>query len=179
MQLTNELITHPLNYGQLVSPNSTAELKGLATEIKNRKLAAGTKIKENEKSPTYLRSFVGSVITRERYLTAKRMVGIAALHTTFHAMAQVAEKQQKAQQVMQDLMLKAEKELADAKIANLEDGIDKEKAIQEQKFRDELDRLKKQMIDEQVLTAEEQAYNDTVNKTIIERGCEACMERRY
>ena len=90
MELTNNLITHPLNYGQLVSPNSTAELKGLATEIKNRKLAAGTKVKENEKSPTYLRSFVGSVITRERYLTAKRMVGIAALHTTFHAMAQVA-----------------------------------------------------------------------------------------
>ena len=90
IELTDQLVRHPLNFGQLVTPNSTAELKDLATEIKQRKLAAKSIVKENEKSPTFLRSFVGSLITRERYLTAKRMVGISALHTTFHAMAQMA-----------------------------------------------------------------------------------------
>lgn len=90
IDLTRQLITHPLNYGQLVLPNTTKNLEVLADEVKSRKIAAGTKAKENEKSPTYLRSFVGSVITRERYLTAKRMVGISALHTTFHTMAQKA-----------------------------------------------------------------------------------------
>ena len=90
ISITRELISRPENYAQLVTPNTTATLKGLATEINESKIKAGTKIKQDEKSPTFLRSFIGGSVTRERYLTAKRMVGIAALHSTFHSMAQVA-----------------------------------------------------------------------------------------
>jgi hypothetical protein len=90
ISIMQELISDPNNYGQLVQPNGTDTLKSLATEIKDAKVEAKTIVKENEKSATYLRSFIGSSRTRERYLTAKRMVGIAALHSTFHVMAQVA-----------------------------------------------------------------------------------------
>jgi hypothetical protein len=90
LNLMSELVLRDENYAQLVTPNATDTLKALAESIKDAKVKAGTKLLEDEKSPTYLRSFVGSSITRERYLTAKRMVGIAALHTTFQAMAQVS-----------------------------------------------------------------------------------------
>jgi hypothetical protein len=90
ISIMGKLINHPKNYAQLVSPSSVDTLKGLATDIKAAKIAAGTKTEENEKSPTFLRTFIGSSLIRERYLTAKRMVGIAAIHTTFHSLAQVS-----------------------------------------------------------------------------------------
>jgi hypothetical protein len=90
MDLMHELVLHPANYEQLVTPNGVDDIKGLATKISKLKVQAGTKSEQNEKSPTFLRSFVGASQIRERYLTAKRMVGIAALQSTFHSMAQVA-----------------------------------------------------------------------------------------
>lgn len=90
IEIMSRMVLRPENYSQLVSPNTTVTLKTLAARIRSLKIAAGTKIEDNEKSATYLRSFVGAVSTRERYLTAKRLVGISALHTTFHTMAQVA-----------------------------------------------------------------------------------------
>jgi len=90
INITSELILSPENYAQLVAPNTTDTLKDLAEEIKGWKVDAGTKQLEDEKSPTYLRTFIGSNSIRERYLTAKRMVGIAAVHSTFHVMAQVS-----------------------------------------------------------------------------------------
>jgi hypothetical protein len=90
IEVMNKLILRPENYSQLVSPNTTITLKTLATKIRSLKIAAGSKNEDNEKSATYLRSFTGSVSTRERYLTSKRLVGISALHTTFHVMAQIA-----------------------------------------------------------------------------------------
>lgn len=90
INVMSELILRPENYSQLVVPNTTENLEVLAEAIKKAKVAAGTKLEEDEKSPTYLRTFVGSATIRERYLTAKRMVGIAALHSTLHAIAQVS-----------------------------------------------------------------------------------------
>jgi hypothetical protein len=90
IRLMGDLISRPENYGQLVTPNSVATMKNLATAINKKKIDAGTKEVSDEKSYTYLRTFIGSSKIRERYLTAKRMVGIAALHSTFHSMAQVA-----------------------------------------------------------------------------------------
>jgi hypothetical protein len=90
IEIMSKMVLRPENYSQLVSPNTTVTLKTLATRIRSLKIAAGTKTEDNEKSATYLRSFAGAVSTRERYLTAKRLVGISALHTTFHTMAQVA-----------------------------------------------------------------------------------------
>lgn len=90
IDIMSKMILRPENYSQLVSPNTTETLKTLATRIRSLKIAAGTKTEDNEKSATYLRSFAGAVSTRERYLTAKRLVGISALHTTFHTMAQIS-----------------------------------------------------------------------------------------
>ena len=90
INIMSELVLRPENYAQLVAPNTTDTLKDLAEEIKGWKVDAGTKELEDEKSPTYLRTFIGSNSIRERYLTAKRMVGIAALHSTFHVMSQIS-----------------------------------------------------------------------------------------
>jgi hypothetical protein len=90
INVMSDLVLTPENYAQLVAPNTTDTLKDLAEEIKGWKVDAGTKLLEDEKSPTYLRTFIGSNSIRERYLTAKRMVGIAALHSTFHVMSQVS-----------------------------------------------------------------------------------------
>jgi hypothetical protein len=90
INIMSELVLRPENYAQLVAPNTTDTLKDLAEDIKGWKVDAGTKQLEDEKSPTYLRTFIGSNSIRERYLTAKRMVGIAALHSTFHVMSQVS-----------------------------------------------------------------------------------------
>jgi hypothetical protein len=89
IRIMSDLILSPENYVQLVTPNSTATLKGLANRISRLETVANPdKVKQNEKSLTYLRSFIGTTQTRERYLTAKQMVGISALHSTLHAMAQ-------------------------------------------------------------------------------------------
>lgn len=86
-----QIIQDPSNYRQLVTPNSTDDLKSLADEINEYKTEAGTKnIDTNEKSYSYLRSFIGNNTIRERYLTAKRMVGIAAINSTLHSLAQVS-----------------------------------------------------------------------------------------
>jgi hypothetical protein len=84
------ILAHSSNYRQLVLPNGTDRIKSLATRITELKIAAGTISKENEKSYNYLRTFIGNSKIRERYLTAKRMVGIAAVHNTLHSMAQVS-----------------------------------------------------------------------------------------
>jgi hypothetical protein len=91
ISIMNQLVLSPENYAELISPNSVDTLKGLSERIiKLERIANPEKAKQDEKSLTYLRSFVGTAITRERYLTAKRMVGISALHSTFHILAQIA-----------------------------------------------------------------------------------------
>lgn len=90
ISIMSELISRPENYTQLVTPNTTQTLEDLASDIKDAKVKAKTRRLQNEKSYTYLRTFIGSSEIRERYLTAKRMVGIAAVHSTFHSLAQIS-----------------------------------------------------------------------------------------
>ena len=78
-------------------------------------------------------------------------------------------KQVEAEKVVHDLLLKAKKGLADAGIENLQDGIAKEKALEEDRWADELDGLKKQLNDKKDLSAEEVSLNDTINLTIEEK----------
>lgn len=85
------------------------------------------------------------------------------------AQMQLLEKQVTAEQKVKDLLKKAQDELANAKIDNLTEGIEKEKAIQEQRWKEELEGLKKQLRDKQNLSAEEIALNDTIQKTIEEK----------
>jgi TP901 family phage tail tape measure protein len=74
-----------------------------------------------------------------------------------------------AEKVVKELLEKAEKELADAKIDNLKDGIEKQKAIEENRWADKLDGLKKQLLDKKDLKEQELALNDAINKTILEK----------
>jgi hypothetical protein len=85
------------------------------------------------------------------------------------AQAQSLEKQVAAEKKVKDLLLQAEKELAGAKIENLKDGIEKEKALEEKRWKDELAGLKKQLLDKKILSKDEIALNDTINKTIEEK----------
>jgi len=74
-----------------------------------------------------------------------------------------------AEKVVKDLLEKAEKELANAKVENLKDGIDKQKSIEENRWADELAGLKKQLLDKTDLKEQELALNDTINQTIQEK----------
>ena len=85
-EIMDELISQPENYRQLIMPNSTATLKSLADEINELKQKGSS-----EKSMLSLRKFIPSAETRERYLTGKRLVGIAALQSTSHIMSQIAD----------------------------------------------------------------------------------------
>jgi len=89
MEIMNTLAKRPENYRQLVTPNGVSHIKSIANTINGYKAKAG-KVKEDENSHAFLKTFIGSCTIRERFLTAKRMVGIGALHVTFHALAQVA-----------------------------------------------------------------------------------------
>jgi hypothetical protein len=79
------------------------------------------------------------------------------------------EYQVDAQKIVADLLLQAEKELADAKVENLSEGIGKLKAIEENRWADELSDLKKKILDKADLNDQEIALNDTYQKTIEEK----------
>lgn len=85
-EIMEDLVSMPENYRQLVMPNSTATLKALATKINELKGK-----KDAESSMLALRKFIPSAETRERYLTGKRLVGIAALQSTSHVMCQISD----------------------------------------------------------------------------------------
>src|SRR5690554_2638364 len=89
MEIMNTLAKRPEIYRQLVTPNGVSHIKSIANTINGYKAKAG-KVKEDENSHAFLKTFIGSSTIRERFLTAKRMIGIGALHVTFHALAQVA-----------------------------------------------------------------------------------------
>jgi TP901 family phage tail tape measure protein len=82
---------------------------------------------------------------------------------------EILNKQLAAEKEMNDLILRANKELADAKIQNIQDGIEKERLLEEQRWANEKASLEKQLIEKQILSDKEVAYNDTINKTIQER----------
>lgn len=85
------------------------------------------------------------------------------------AYMQSLEKQVQAEKRIKDLLISAEKELAEAKIENLVDGIEKEAAAENQRWTEEKRGLTKQLIDKKDLDAEEIAYNDTINKLIEQK----------
>ncbi|HZK94362.1 MAG TPA: phage tail tape measure protein [Prolixibacteraceae bacterium] len=92
------------------------------------------------------------------------------------ASAAFTEKQVKASEQVKDLLVKAEKELADAKIANLKDGIDKEKALENNRWADELAGLKKRLADITGTSVDEVALRKSIND-IIEQNEKAHTEK--
>jgi hypothetical protein len=85
-EIMDKIISQPENYRQLIMPNSTATLKSIANEINELKQKGSS-----EKSMLSLRKFIQSAETRERYLTGKRLVGIAALQSTSHVISQISD----------------------------------------------------------------------------------------
>lgn len=71
-----------------------------------------------------------------------------------------------AQKIVTDLLLQAEKELVDARVANLREGVAKLRAIEQNRWDDELAELKKKILDKKDLNDQELALNETYQKTI-------------
>jgi len=76
------------------------------------------------------------------------------------------EKQIQAREKMNELLAKADEQLEQAKIDNLEDGLEKEKAIEQKRWDDELEKLENQLIKKQELSQQEIDYNQKINEQI-------------
>ena len=83
IDLMSEILTHPSNFRQLVSPNSTSTVKPLAQEI--RKIKG---LKDSETDKTALSEWDEMTKIREAYVTGKKLVGIIALQITSHSISQ-------------------------------------------------------------------------------------------
>ena len=79
------------------------------------------------------------------------------------------EKQLKAEELVKELILKAKQELTNSEIANLNEGIKKQKAIEDNRWNEELATLKERLIDKKKLSDDEITLNDTINKLILEK----------
>ncbi|MGV8094516.1 MAG: hypothetical protein AB2L24_21895 [Mangrovibacterium sp.] len=86
------------------------------------------------------------------------------------------QKQVEADKKIKDLLLQAEKELANAKISNLEEGLQKQEAAETQRWINEKAALEKRLVDKQVLSDQEIALNNTINQ-LIEEG-EAAHQKK-
>ena len=86
IELMSDILGHPANYRQLVTPNGTATLKAIATKIRELK---GLPAEEGNK--TSLSEWKTMAEVRERYITGKTLVGVIALQITSHSMSQYGE----------------------------------------------------------------------------------------
>jgi len=86
IDLMSEILTHPSNFRQLVSPNSTSTAKPLAEEI--RKIKG---LKDVETDKTALSEWDVMTSIREAYVTGKKLVGIIALQITSHSLSQYGD----------------------------------------------------------------------------------------
>lgn len=89
VEIMQDLVSLPENMRQLITPNSTDTLKGLADEIMSLKGETNT-IAGGYAS---LRGLVNGSDIRHRFLSGKKLVGIAALQITSHVMAQLGDIQ--------------------------------------------------------------------------------------
>ena len=79
-----KLTSHPLNFQNLIKPNSADQLKGLSKEIVN-KLGLGT-FDYNDPGNMLSRRFMSRL--RHAYVTGKYAIGIAAVNQTNHSLNQ-------------------------------------------------------------------------------------------
>jgi TP901 family phage tail tape measure protein len=79
------------------------------------------------------------------------------------------ELEVQADKVIKDLLLKAEKELADAKITNISDEFERQTAVESQRWDNEKASLEKRLIDKQNLSEEEIKFNDTIYRIIEQK----------
>jgi TP901 family phage tail tape measure protein len=103
------------------------------------------------------------------FLAAKLALYKAGTKEYEAVQAESLTKQVKAEQKVKDLLLAAQKELADAKMENIQDGIQKEKASENNRWVNELADLNKKMIVKTDLNKGEVAVNDAIKETITQK----------
>ena len=86
IDLMSEILTHPSNFRQLTSPNSTSTAKPLAEEIRKIK-----NLENSETDKTALSEWDVMANIREAYITGKKLVGVIALQITSHSISQYGE----------------------------------------------------------------------------------------
>lgn len=86
IDLMSEILTHPSNFRQLISPNSTSTIKPLAEEIRKIK-----KLEDVETDKTALSEWDKMTQIREAFVTGKKLVGIIALQITSHSISQYGD----------------------------------------------------------------------------------------
>lgn len=89
---------------------------------------------------------------------------------------QALEKQVKVDKTIKSLFLNAETELASARISNIQDGLQKQIAIENQRWTNEKQALRNRLVDKQNLSVQEIAINDSINQIIEEK--EAAHQER-
>ena len=161
----------PANKPTPVAPLSDKQIKTRIEQIEaanNAEIAAINKKFLEEKINED--QFKGELLAQElKFLSDKMAVYRQGSKEYTEAQQQFAQKQVQAEREVKDLLLKAQKELANAKIDNIQDVFDRERALEEQRWKEELDGLKKQMIEKQKLTDQEASYNAAVQATIAEK----------
>jgi hypothetical protein len=80
------------------------------------------------------------------------------------------EKQVKAEQTVKDLILKADQEFKKSQVENLLEGNEKTKAIEDQRWADELAALQKRLVVKEKLSRDEQDLNAKINQIIEEQA---------
>ena len=83
------------------------------------------------------------------------------------AQAQALDKQVKAEIEVKKLLLAAQKELATSETNNLKDEIAKKKALEEERFKEEITRLNSERQVKEKMSQDDIALNDTLDKIIL------------
>jgi len=114
--------------------------------------------------------FEAQILSQESaFLREKMTIYMAGSKEYEEAKATLSTNEVKADQKIKDLLLNAEKALADARIDNLMEGIEKQKAIEEQRWKEELAGLKKQLLRKADINEQEKKLNGAKREEIIER----------
>ena len=115
----------------------------------------------------------GELLAQElKFLADKMKVYKVGSKEYEEAVNKSLELQVTADKQVKDLLLKAEQELASAKIENIQDEIKKQAATEEQRWLLEKAALEERLNDKENLSADEIALNDTNNKIIEEKEAE-------
>jgi hypothetical protein len=109
------------------------------------------------------------LVQESAFLREKMTIYEAGSKEYEEAKATLSSNEVKADQKIKELLLNAEKTLADARIDNLKEGIDKQKAIEEQRWKEELAGLKKQLLQKSDLSEQEKKFNADKNAEIVEK----------
>ena len=151
--------------------NAKADLKDKLEELEGTNKAEVAAIEQNHLDGlTSDDQYKADLLAQEhKFLQEKMNLYKVGSKEYEEAHAKSLENQVKAEKLMKDLILKAEKELADARIENIQDGIDKEKALEEQRFKDQMLLLNKQLIEKTNLSDAEKKLNEITNSTIEEQ----------